>query len=357
MRLIPLAVLFALQALAQSGAPVGSAYWSANGKYVGSDRCAQCHDKQAKPYRESTMSRALSPVENCAALRGDIHFAFQSGDYSWSIVRHGDKILYRVSDGKENFEAPLEFAFGQGMAGQTYLFRHEGKFYESRVSYYADIKGLDLTVGAGNSKPRNLLEAAGRIMDGNEPRNCFGCHTTGARLGPSLQLDHYENGVQCESCHGAGASHVEAMASGAKGAATAIRPLKGMGPQEASEFCGVCHRTWDTVMNMGIKGINTARFPSYRLTNSKCFSLDDPRIACTTCHDPHTPLVKNAGYYDSKCTACHNKAELTSGKKLCPVGKENCTTCHMPKVSPPEAHHAFPDHWIRVVRVQGEYPE
>jgi hypothetical protein len=52
-----------------------------------------------------------------------------------------------------------------------------------------------------------------------------------------------------------------------------------MDPQETSEMCGVCHRTWETVVTMGLKGINTARFPAYRLTSSPCFSLQDRRIA------------------------------------------------------------------------------
>lgn len=348
--------LLTFVAYAQSGAPSGAAYWNTNGRYAGSEQCATCHAKQAVSFHTNTMSRALEPIEKCAVLQGDVRLIFRSGLYSWSILREGGRIIYRVTDGRETFEAPLQYAFGQGMAGQTYLFSHEGNFYESRVSYYAELHGLDLTVGAGNSKPRSLLEAAGRVMQGNEPRACFGCHTTGARLGPVLQLEHYENGVQCESCHGPGADHIAAVTAG-KTVAGSIRSLRGIGPQESNEFCGVCHRTWETVMNMGMKGINTARFPAYRLTGSKCFSLDDPRISCTSCHDPHGPLVSEAGYYDSKCTACHNSNNALIGRKVCPVGKENCTNCHMPKVSPPEAHHAFSDHWIRIVRSKDEYPE
>jgi hypothetical protein len=132
--------------------------------------------------------------------------------------------------------------------------------------------------------------------------------------------------------------------------------LRGMTPQESNEFCGACHRTWEAVMMMGIQGINNARFPAYRLTNSPCYSLDDPRIACTTCHDPHGKLVTEDRYYDTKCTACHNTANLSIKKKTCPVGKRDCTSCHMQRVQPPEAHHAFPDHWIRVVKSKSGYP-
>jgi hypothetical protein len=299
------------------------------------------------------MSSALEPIENCAILAGDIHLTYKTGDYSYTIERKSGKPIYTVSHGKETLSVPLEYAFGQGKAGQTYVYSLDGEFYESRVSYYAELRGLDITVGAMNSQPADLRSAAGRVMQGKEPRECFGCHTTGARHGPTLQLQTYEAGVQCESCHGPGADHVDAMRAGRQEKGS-IRSLANMDAQESFEFCGTCHRTWQTVMTMGIKGINTARFPAYRLTGSPCFSIEDKRISCTACHDPHGALVSEDRYYDSRCTACHSQA---GGKKTCTVARENCTSCHMQRVSPPEAHHAFPDHWFRVVRSKNEYPE
>ena len=68
-----------------------------------------------------------------------------------------------MTDGKETLRVPIEWAFGQGAAGQTYLFQREGRWYESRVSYFAALRGLDLTLGMQNHTPHNLLEAAGRI--------------------------------------------------------------------------------------------------------------------------------------------------------------------------------------------------
>lgn len=345
----------------QGQVPTATSFWSTQGSFAGSGKCAECHAKQAESFRANSMSRALESADRCETLRGNVDFRFQSGSYSYAITRSGGQVLYRVSDGKSLFEAPLEYAFGEGKAGQTYVYRHEGEYYESRVSYYADTKALDLTVGARNEAPRSLLEAAGRIMKGGEPRNCFGCHTTGARVGTTFQLDHFEEGVGCESCHGPGGSHVEALAAGKAGKG-AIRSLKAMDPQQSNEFCGACHRTWEAVMMMGLKGPNTARFPSYRITNSKCFSIEDTRISCTACHDPHGPLVRDAHYYDSKCLACHKLkgagvAKASATQKACPRATENCVTCHMPRVESAEAHHSFPDHWIRIAKSKTDYPE
>lgn len=336
--------------------PRGIAFWNVTGRYSGSKTCALCHPTQAKHFRDNSMSRALEQVDKCKILGGDIHYRFSFGPYSYSIKRSESKVLYQVTDGKDVFVAELLYAFGQGKAGQTYVYNIDGAFYESRVSYYAELKALDLTVGASESKPSSLREAAGRLMDSADSTKCFGCHTTGARIGNTLQLKSYEAGVQCESCHGPGGAHVDSVRDG-KPAPHTIRSLKGMDPQQANEMCGTCHRTWETVMIMGLKGPNNARFPPYRLANSSCFSLDDRRISCLACHNPHGELVSDDRAYDSKCTACHNASNTAIKKRTCLVAKEACTTCHMPRISNAEAHHAFPDHWIRVGRATDPYPD
>jgi hypothetical protein len=349
--------IVAVPVFGQSSIPAGARYWASDGRFAGSAKCALCHPSEAAMYAASSMSRALEPVESCAILRGAIHYSFKDGDYSYSITRDGTNVIYTVTNGKERFTAPLEYAFGRGKAGQTYVYSSGGHYYESRVSYYSEISNLDLTVGAVSTRPPDLTSAAGRLMAVNEPRDCFGCHTTGARIGGTLQLKDFEPGVQCESCHGPGANHVEAVSAG-KPITGTIRALGNMSPDQSNEFCGTCHRTFQTVAAMGIKGINTARFPAYRITSSPCFSLDDRRIACTSCHDPHGGLVSDDKYYDSKCISCHNNsAGKNAVGKVCPVATQSCTSCHMQRVSPPQAHHAFPDHWFRIVHSKDDYPE
>lgn len=336
----------------QPSIPAGARYWAPAGRFLGSSVCAECHAKQADQYRAGSMSRALEPAASAEALKGDIHYSYRQGRWSYRLSRQGQRVLYSISNGTDNLSIPLEYAFGQGKAGQTYVYSLGGQYYESRVSYYAATRNLDLTVGAPTAEPLDLSSAAGRPMAINEPRDCFGCHTTGARIGNTLQLESYEPGVQCESCHGPGAAHVEAVRAGHSGK-TGIRALKGMTPRESSDFCGTCHRTYQTVQEIGIKGIDTARFPAYRIAGSPCFSMDDPRISCTACHDPHGPLVEDDNYYDSRCGACHNQP----GARQCKVARQACTSCHMQRVSPEQAHHAFPDHWIRIVRSPHDYPE
>jgi hypothetical protein len=77
------------------------------------------------------------------------------------------------------------------------------------------------------------------------------------------------------------------------------------------------------------------------------------------CHDPHVPLVREAASYDARCLSCHVQADPPSVAaaqptkdhpgRACPVARERCVTCHMPKYEPPGMFHAFTDHRIRIV--------
>jgi hypothetical protein len=52
-------------------------------------------------------------------------------------------------------------------------------------------------------------------------------------------------------------------------------------PSDSVDFCGACHRTSLDVIQMGMHGVLTARFPAYRLEASRCWGSDgDSRVTC-----------------------------------------------------------------------------
>src|SRR5262245_13622537 len=152
---------------------------AADARYAGSQACAQCHTQTASQ-PATPMARALEAGKEGRILRERKLMTFKIGPYSYSIKREGDLSVYSVTDGRETISTPILWAFGIGKAGQTYVFRLEGKYYESRVSFYNDIGGLDLTLGAPKAEPRSLTQAAGRLMSGAEAKDCFSCHATAA---------------------------------------------------------------------------------------------------------------------------------------------------------------------------------
>jgi hypothetical protein len=305
--------------------------------------CAVCHRAQTSSFAHADMTRALETVNESLILRSHTKMSAKVGPYSYQITRTGDRSIYTVTDGKDTLSVPISWAFGLGYAGQTYLFERDGHWYESRVSYYSALDGLDITMGAQGIEPHNLIEAAGRQTGSSEASQCFDCHATQAVKGMQLTLDRMIPGIQCERCHGDSQGHP---------ANRQMRRLTKLTSEETSDFCGQCHRTWSQIAMNGPRGINNVRFQPYRLANSKCYSADDPRIACTACHNPHQPLEANAAAYDSKCTACH-----VAPARVCSVATKDCVTCHMPRLELPGSHKQFTDHLIRIVKANEKYPD
>ena len=162
--------------------------------------------------------------------------------------------------------------------------------YESRVSFFRAIDGLDWTLGATNSPPTNLMEAAGRTNGQAGSGTVFHCHSTkrAATVVP---------GIQCERCHGPTETHLASM-----------KPMKKLGQvdaEEISNFAGSVIGRGPNIAGKGLLGISNVRFQPYRLTNSKCFDVDDKRISCLGCHNPHQELDRKDADYDAKCQACH----------------------------------------------------
>lgn len=323
-------------------------------QFVGSAACIQCHTALAANRLANPMSRALETVENCDVLKTHPRLGFRNGAYNYQIVRQGSRSLYTISQGANSISEPVLFCFGQGKAGQTYVFQHNGVFYESRVSYYQEIQGLDFTILHSHAEPSSIEDGLGRPMTTEAAQGCFACHSTASVRSGQLQLDHLMPGVGCEGCHGPGEKHVAAIKAGSRNLQI-FNPAK-LEPDELSqEFCGACHVSFEKALLMpGQGGTNNLRYQPYRIFNSKGHN-NDARISCVACHDPHDKLADKAASYDSKCLACHltTRSEVKTSARsapACPVSKQQCTTCHMPKIELPGAHGKFTDHWIRIVK-------
>ncbi len=316
-------------------------------------QCAACHPAQSNPHPQTSMAHALELTSECAILKSHPALSFRNGSYSYRIERQGDRSIYSVSDGQQTITVPLRWAFGLGSAGQTYVYEKDGELYQSRVSYYREINGLDFTLGAPNVKPANLTQAAGQLMDHDEKVQCFRCHATNAVEGRELTLDKLIPGVQCERCHGSSDHHLEGIQKGDAKLAR-MKDLRALNSEETSNFCGQCHRTWEEIAASGHLGVLNVRFQPYRLTNSKCYDADDKRIRCTACHNPHEEINRVDTSYDGKCLACHGGKPSA---RACKTATGNCVSCHMPKIEISGSHHGFTDHEIRIVRANAPYPD
>ena len=309
--------------------------------------CEKCHPNESRAQPTTPMAHAASRAVDADILKAHPVMRLTRGRFTYVIRQESGRVTYSVSDGAKTFSAPVLWAFGFGAMGQTYVYEYRGALCESQVSFYSALNGLDLTIGHRYSASAQLADAAGRPIQKLELGRCFGCHTTG-------NSDAAIPGIACEHCHKNAEQHARALADHTVPPVTPDK-LSGLNVQQQSDFCGACHRTWQEVTANGPHDINNIRFQPYRLATSKCYnaSLNDKRIGCVACHDPHQNVVKSADYYDSKCAACHEAGKTS---KACPVAQHACVSCHMPKIDFPNGHFRFTDHRIRIVRTGSGYP-
>jgi hypothetical protein len=351
-------VAAAAQAMATADRVQGEGFWPTKGTlpmqdYLGAAACARCHAAQA-PQGRTAMARTLSPAADAAVLREHPDLAARLAGHDYTIATRDGRSVYTVAKDGRSFAVPLGWAFGVGKVGQTYLYESGGRFHESRASYFEKAGGLGVTPGRALESPNDLEEAAGRPLPDAEARRCFGCHTTAATTSGVFDVARLVPGVSCEACHGPGAKHVAAVGQGrlAEIKASLATPRRS-DPAASVDYCGACHATWWDVTLAGEKGLAALRSQPFRLQSSRCWGEGDARLTCVACHDPHRPLEREAARYDARCLDCHEPGgggPAGRPRKACPVAKERCTDCHMPKYEVAEMRFEFTDHLIRVVR-------
>jgi len=317
------------------------------------------------------MAKAASRALETEVLRSSSTISLDTPPFRTMIFRDRKGSTYTVERGGEAMTGQIVWAMGHGNMGRTFILESSGSLFESQLSYYTAISGLDLTPGHTKAGPRDVEKAFGERQDSETSQRCFGCHTTASSLRGRFDPSRATPGVACEACHGPGARHVSAMAQNRidEGKASILNPAS-LDPVRSLDYCGACHRTPMDVAAAKDYVPTNIRFQPYRLAKSRCWSRPDRRIACTACHNPHDEVVRNIDFYDAKCLACHankttagnkesvpEQAHVTADKlPACPVSGSHCASCHMPKYNSPQMHGSFTDHYIRIVRPGDPYP-
>ena len=338
--------------------------------YVGSDACVDCHSTIDSAQSESEMAKAAFRLSGGAAGQpapGD----FKSGSYTYRFISNNALPGYslEVSSNGQSNSYPISWTMGLGAHGQTYLLDGNGGMYESQASSFTFIHRVGLSPGHKPLEEGSVENALGIPLKSGDALRCFACHTTASSANSTLNTADAVPGVHCEACHGPGMDHVKAAIAGQKvQARQAIFNPASLTPTSSIDFCGACHRTtMDVILNEPEPGAFTIRFQPYRLEESRCWqTTKDARLACTQCHNPHAPMVRDAHFYDQKCLSCHSlrkdaKHVVSSGAwtvtpKICPKATANCASCHMPKSYVPEMNSTFVDHFIRIVRPGAPVP-
>ena len=163
--------------------------------YAGSPSCARCHKEKAATQKTTPMARTLMRAEDAGTLHSRSQLLFRNSKYLYKITTSAEIPEYSVSDGERTLSAPLEWAFGTGEVGQSYLFRKNGKYYESRVTYFSTLKNIHFTPTRALLAPGSLEEAMARPLEIGEIKRCFACHSTSAVIGGVFEASKLTVGV------------------------------------------------------------------------------------------------------------------------------------------------------------------
>jgi tetratricopeptide (TPR) repeat protein len=382
----------------------------ASSEFVGSDRCAECHRAQADAWRTSTHARAggapgrvnvIAPFDGRTIRFSDADVVPRSsgGKLTFTVRQAGASARLFSIDGV------VGGGHMQGGGTQGFLSRYQDgtwRFLPFDFSRQKDAFFCN-TIARGNRGwvPITPALAITDCVDwpptraiGDEPRfsNCQSCHGSQIRVALDTSARAYRTdvqslGINCESCHGPGATHLArvrdpgAVARGDVG----MRALGTLSKDQSLGTCWQCHALKDQLRAGYASGMPLAEYYSIRLPQlgdeallpdgrTRTFAYQEGHLysdcyrnggmTCTSCHDPHSQQYRDVNgtslpgrFDDHQCTSCHaSKADSVSRHTQHASNSpgSRCTACHMPYLQQPELGASIPyarsDHSIAIPR-------
>jgi len=362
-------------------------------EYVGDEVCQACHPSEFATFKQTGMGRSVSlpSPDELRALAKPVTIVRKKLDRSYAVYVHDGKMFQEESEndakGQRVFSNPHEIAYtvGAGDVGKSYLIAKEDALFVAPVSYYARIRGWDLSPGYNEGTFRGFTR---RVVD-----LCVDCHT-----GLPLPVPESHNRFQqppfrflaigCERCHGPGALHVDQRKRDAPRNGpvdfSIVNPER-LRPEVRDDVCAQCHFAGDArVLQPGknyldfrpgtalgdvvdifsvrpaIKGTHFVALDQFeQLKMSRCWSASKGRLGCITCHNPHVQLHgdKAAVYFRERCMNCHRAESCRApvARRQATSPPDNCILCHMPqRMTEDIDHSALTDH--RILRTPSEVP-
>jgi hypothetical protein len=336
--------------------------------YVGGAACRECHPGESALYARSGHHRTLWPVEPgrhpvVAWLDGKKTKDPSLPGVTWSHQLRDGRLVVERAEGDRTDVLPLDYGFGSGTHGVTFIALPGGPHpepdpsgLEYRLSYFTDGRQFGITPGQDRPEAhpdQRHAPAFGRSLAADQLQQCFACHSTltSTLARNRLELATLIPNVSCERCHGPGRAHVAAARRG-----ESELPMR-MGydrvePSVELGLCGECHRLPRALSPAQIRpdNLGIVRFQPVGLSMSACYADGLSGLRCVSCHDPHDRVATEHSAYEAVCLSCH---QAGSKQPACPVSPATkCIDCHMPRRQVGE-NGAFTDHWIRKPEPEG----
>ncbi len=350
--------------------------------FVGSQRCAACHQQEMDDWQESDHHLAMQAA-NAETVLGDFddvvfsHFGIKS-----TLFKKGDRFFVRTPNGEGDLtEYPVDYTFGHYPL-QQYLIPFPGGRYQALNICWDSRPAEEGGQRWFHLYPNEAMPHDDVLHWTREHFNwnymCADCHSTELKKNYDVASNTYqttwsEMNVSCEACHGPGSEHVvwaqapETYAGDAMGLVVQLKeaspghwlqdpetnkPVRShpLESQTQLETCARCHshrRILEESFTHGQRFADTHR-PSiledllyhddgqideevYVYGSFVQSKMHHAGVQCTDCHHPHTMKPRFEG--NLLCAQCHQAGLYdTPSHHHHEMGSSGaqCVECHMP---------------------------
>lgn len=355
--------------------------------FVGKQTCISCHQDIYNSFQHTGKGRAFhrpSLKKIIEKFNNQVIFDKYKNLHYVAFWRDTNMFMaeFRLAANKKDTihyrEQKVDFVIGSGNQARSYLYQTNNYYYEMPLTWYVR-KGIwDLSPG--------YQDGYNTRFERPIAQECMNCHNSDFTFVPASvnKFTTVGTGIGCEKCHGAGSAHVAFRQNPdnklAKGHVdnTIINPAR-LSVQLQLDVCRQCHlegtivpkkgksmadfrvgeplnKYWDVLIPVSDEKEQYG-FASHaeRLQQSQCFIQSAGKLNCTSCHDPHKPLIDNSlDTYNAQCQSCHNSSNTTHlplcGRKAKTTDHNNCVGCHLAKSGTTDIPHVrSTDHFIRVL--------
>lgn len=352
-------------------------------KYVGSDKCAECHADKLETFQHTGMGlsfeRATRKKSKADFSRGHIIKDSTTG-LSYQPYWVGDSLfvhefLLSGLDTIHSLKVKVDYIVGSGQHTNSHIASKNGYLYQVPITFYVQDGKWDLAPGFENGNNARF----NRILN-NE---CISCHNSMPEMvdQSEFKFSSVGNGIDCERCHGPGEIHVKKIELGedntGKDDWSIVNPSK-LSWELQVDLCQRCHlqglnqlkpgKTFlDFRPGMELSSVFDIYLPQYKGNNeafdmanhsarfqmSKCFVNGNKKnldFTCISCHNPHISVeMTGKGVYNASCKQCHKKeSDCLENLDSRLTIEDNCVQCHMPVSGSVDiAHVTVHDHYIR----------